>query len=303
VDVGAQDGTATAADFDFSPLFATLTFLPGETAHTVAVQVRGDLGFEADESFLVALGNPVGASIGDGLGLGTILNDDEPLAVDTQDELAHGSAETRDLNSISRWWRIAQKPRSSYELVLDAATGDIGGAGGPDLRRVGSDGSTVLQSAGPAASGASRSLRFENATANTVANEFIQVRSASCGVDCDPFDTFQIRAYDTTYRIPRFNNSATQVTLLVLSNPTGETVKGNAWLWRSTDGALVGSQAFTLQAKQALVVDTSSLAPGEAGAITVSSDAPYGALGGKAVALEPATGFTFDTPLAPRPVP
>jgi hypothetical protein len=33
----------------------------------------------------------------------------------------------------------------------------------------------------------------------------------------------------------------------------------------------------------------------------VSSDGGYGALQGKAVALEPATGFTFDTELLYRP--
>jgi hypothetical protein len=35
--------------------------------------------------------------------------------------------------------------------------------------------------------------------------------------------------------------------------------------------------------------------------VTISSNAPYGALGGKAVALEPATGLTFDAALEPRP--
>jgi len=33
----------------------------------------------------------------------------------------------------------------------------------------------------------------------------------------------------------------------------------------------------------------------------VTSDAPYGTLVGKAVAVEPATGFTFDTPMRARP--
>ena len=35
--------------------------------------------------------------------------------------------------------------------------------------------------------------------------------------------------------------------------------------------------------------------------VTLTSDGAYGALAGKAVALEPATGFSFDSPLAPRP--
>jgi hypothetical protein len=35
--------------------------------------------------------------------------------------------------------------------------------------------------------------------------------------------------------------------------------------------------------------------------VTVVHDAPYGALAGKTVALEPSTGFSFDSPMLPRP--
>ena len=53
--------------------------------------------------------------------------------------------------------------------------------------------------------------------------------------------------------------------------------------------------------RTAFVVNTSTV-PGVAGAgtITLSHDGPYGVLVGKAVALESATGFTFDTALDPR---
>ena len=40
---------------------------------------------------------------------------------------------------------------------------------------------------------------------------------------------------------------------------------------------------------------------GQSGSITVVHDGKFGALSGKAIGLEPATGFTFDTPLLPRP--
>jgi hypothetical protein len=41
--------------------------------------------------------------------------------------------------------------------------------------------------------------------------------------------------------------------------------------------------------------------PGERGSVSVASDAPFGALVGKTSAVEPALGFSFDTPLRPRP--
>jgi hypothetical protein len=40
---------------------------------------------------------------------------------------------------------------------------------------------------------------------------------------------------------------------------------------------------------------------GAAGTVRVTHDGGYAAVSGKAVALEPATGFTFDTPLTFRP--
>jgi hypothetical protein len=40
---------------------------------------------------------------------------------------------------------------------------------------------------------------------------------------------------------------------------------------------------------------------GASGAVTIVHDAPFGALAGKAVALEPASGFSFDSPMLSRP--
>src|SRR6185503_2643303 len=53
-----------------------LSFAPGETARTVSVPIIGDENPENNETFLVTLSNPVGASIGDGSAIGTLTNDD-----------------------------------------------------------------------------------------------------------------------------------------------------------------------------------------------------------------------------------
>ena len=59
---------------------------------------------------------------------------------------------------------------------------------------------------------------------------------------------------------------------------------------------------ITLAPRTTSVMNLASIAPlqGQGGSLTVSHDAPYGMLTGKAVALEPATGFSFDSPLVPR---
>jgi hypothetical protein len=77
VSYATADGTAVTPA-DYQPAASTLTFSPGETSRILTVQVRGDVLDEADETFLVNLSNPSNASIADGLGIGTVA-DDDPL--------------------------------------------------------------------------------------------------------------------------------------------------------------------------------------------------------------------------------
>jgi hypothetical protein len=77
VNYGTADGTAQAGG-DYEAAAGTLTFAPGETSKTITVAVKGDTRVEANESFFVNLSGAVNAVIGDGQGLGTILDDDSP---------------------------------------------------------------------------------------------------------------------------------------------------------------------------------------------------------------------------------
>ena len=69
-------GTATAGG-DYQAASGTLTFAPGEASKTVTVPVYGDRVAEPNETFIVNLSGATNATIGDGQGIGTIL-DDEP---------------------------------------------------------------------------------------------------------------------------------------------------------------------------------------------------------------------------------
>ncbi|MGB3167105.1 MAG: lamin tail domain-containing protein, partial [Alteraurantiacibacter sp.] len=69
-------GSADAADLT-GATSGTVNFADGETSAIITVSVIGDTAIEADESFTVELSNPQGgATILDGSGDGTILNDD-----------------------------------------------------------------------------------------------------------------------------------------------------------------------------------------------------------------------------------
>ena len=78
VNYATANGSALAgSDYTAVPLMP-LTFSAGQTSKTVVVNVTGDITSELNETFVVNLSGAVGATIFDGQGLGTILNDDAP---------------------------------------------------------------------------------------------------------------------------------------------------------------------------------------------------------------------------------
>jgi choice-of-anchor B domain-containing protein len=301
VDFTHAAGSASPG-IDYLVCAGTAVLPAGATAASVSCQVVGDLKDEPNETFNVLLSNAQNATIADGQGVVMIADDDPAADLQSGRELAHGFDLVYDLAaqpgpvSDQDWFSIGQAAYSSYEVRVDAAGGDTSPL---QLQRVGPDGVTVLQAASEAGAGEARSLRFENATGSVIADERIRVASGGCGTDCGADDIYHLQAYETTGSVARFNNSSTQVTVLVLQNPGAETVAGHAWFWR-LDGTLAGSVPFSLDPRAQLVVDTSTLVPGEGGSITVSHDGPYAGLIGKAVAIEPVAGFSFDTPLTYR---
>lgn len=75
VTVSTQSGTALG-DVDFGAGSITLTIDPGKTSQTITVFVKGDSAVEGTEQFSLILSNPVNATIGDGQGVCTIVDDD-----------------------------------------------------------------------------------------------------------------------------------------------------------------------------------------------------------------------------------
>jgi hypothetical protein len=226
----------------------------------------------------------------------------------TENELVHGSDQLHDLGVLpgpdADWYRLSQQAYSSYEIVVDATSGDIGGTSSPLLAvdRVAAGTTTVIQTSESVGTGPSRSLRFRNTGGTTIDTERIRITTTACGTTCGADDVYRIRAYDTTYAIPRFNNSATQTTVLMIQNPTNAPVGVIVYFW-DTAGTLLLTHVppAPLAPKSLYVLQTQPILPGAAGAITISNLAPFGRLAGKAVALEPATGFSFDTLMTPIP--
>ena len=81
-----SEGSATEPQ-DYSAglngLSGTLTFAPGVTTQTITLNVTDDALKELPETFTVDLSNPINAIIGDGQGIGTITDEDDPDSEDT----------------------------------------------------------------------------------------------------------------------------------------------------------------------------------------------------------------------------
>jgi len=75
VNYATANGTATAGS-DYVAQSGTLTFTAGQTTKTISVTVNGDTTVEPNETFVVNLMSPSGATLADSQGQGTIVNDD-----------------------------------------------------------------------------------------------------------------------------------------------------------------------------------------------------------------------------------
>ncbi len=90
------DSSATASDYVAAS--GTVTVSAGATSTTIAVDVLGDTEIETDEEFTVALSNAVNASIGTGVAVGTIVNDDFVLLSISDASIDEGDGGSSMLN-------------------------------------------------------------------------------------------------------------------------------------------------------------------------------------------------------------
>lgn len=230
----------------------------------------------------------------------------DSCATCTTNELVHGSSQVHDLDDANSglatdedWYFISLKPNTSYEVVVDGTTPFINQATPVSLTLNQADGTVDTTDYAVSSRGFSRSLRVGNSTTTVNDDRWVRVTAPDCGTLCLPIDEYHISMRETTYYVPRFNNSGTQVSVLILQNPRDASVSGNLYFW-APDGTLLNTTGVSINAKATSVVNTSTIVPGASGSVTLSHNSPYGTLSGKMVALEPGTGFTFDTLMVPR---
>ena len=96
---------------DFLARTGTLRFAGGHKTNQVAITIDGDTLDEANETFFVRLTNPVGATIADGQGVGTITDNDAPPTVSSVATLTVPEGNSGDT------------PVASIDVTLSAPSG------------------------------------------------------------------------------------------------------------------------------------------------------------------------------------
>jgi hypothetical protein len=223
---------------------------------------------------------------------------------DTKNELVHPTFQAaHDLEGQDQDWYVTQtRAGHSYEARVRSSTI----AWGPFLRfdRVDTAGVVITAGEGDGAPVGGGGLLHATLTVRwTAAADATEYLRATGGVfTLGPQDQYDLEFADTTYFAPRFNNSSSQITILIVQNTTSSPITGSI-LFHSAVGTLLGASPLSLAANGTQVLNTSTIPSlsGQSGSIAISHLGSYGALTGKAVAVEPATGFTFDTTLTPLP--
>ena len=235
----------------------------------------------------------------------------DDTAASTKNVLWHTApAQVHDLKSQKSaadqdWFRIYPRAMRSYEVQIVNVTGDTD-TGVNGIRRYAADGTTLLQTGVPLDEGAWMStLRWIHGSRGSA--EFLQVMADSLNTSSASQYSIQLR--ESTLYCARYNNSATQVSVLLIqrTDPDNSNTCSYEVRYNSPAGLEVGSSTGTLAAVSggnALNVIATAAEPGVAGSsgsAFIAHSCGFGGINAKMVQLEPATGFSFDTPCVTRP--
>jgi uncharacterized protein (TIGR03437 family) len=119
-DIATQDNTAATADNDYvAGSLISQTITAGNSTYTFNVIVNGDTNIEPDESFFVNVSNVSGATVSDGQGLGTILNDDSPQLSINDVTVTEG-----DSGTTTAQFTVTLSPSSTQTVMVNYTTAD-----------------------------------------------------------------------------------------------------------------------------------------------------------------------------------
>ena len=130
VDYYTADGTALSGS-DYTATSGTLTFLPGEVAKTIQIDVSPDAVVEPDELFFVNLTNAAHGSLTDANAMITVVDDDNAGASLPTLSVSDASVTEGNTGTTSMSFSVALSQAASEDVTFDYAT-TAGSAVAPD---------------------------------------------------------------------------------------------------------------------------------------------------------------------------
>jgi len=127
-DIATADGTATAGVDYVAASLTGQTIPAGSSSATFTVLVNGDTLNEPSETFFVNVSNPVGATIGDGQGQGTIVNDDAIPSLSIDDV----SVNEGNSGTTTATFTVSLSAASGQTVSVNYATADGTATAGSD---------------------------------------------------------------------------------------------------------------------------------------------------------------------------
>ena len=199
-------------------------------------------------------------------------------------------------------FRIYPRQDRSYEVIGFNVTGDTGHVLIPSstllmYRYVPGPGDTI-QSSARDPGGQTRMMRW----ISTVSREEMIFAENQYDASSN-YSFYSIRLLDTTLFCPRFNNAGTQISVLLVQSTDPMPCVYKA-LFYDEAGTLLKSTSDTNinpVAVSVLALSSISELAGQKGSAKIAHTCGYGGVAAKLVALEPATGFSFDTPCSYLP--
>jgi hypothetical protein len=236
----------------------------------------------------------------------------------TRNTLSPGLAQQHDLDEAGTstndvdWMVAPMLEGHSYEARISGSNANFDWGDCPtcaQFERIDGLGNVVTEDVGVVqeghgpgtfASANDRSVRWMNDAGDSTLN-LVRV-SGNAALPENFTWVYTIRYWDTTYTVPRWNTANGQATVLVITN-TAQYAQQARIRFYDESGTLLAVQPATLDQNKPYVLNVGSLSAlaGRSGFALVAHTAGHGGLTGKAVSLEPATGFTFDTPIQAIP--
>jgi glucose/arabinose dehydrogenase len=302
VPYSTADGTATAG-VDYTAASSSVTFTPGDVSEPISITVSGDAGIEENETFFVNLGAPTNATLGDGQGVGTIVDDDPPpssLATARDAHLGQNRADTIS-GLATRSYRYRLAAGRSYAAWCWVPGTDGGGACEVFWR----DALGVIvgstDDSEPAPPGGDTDAVIPTSTDTY----YVEVRNPSASpanvrlgvTETTLFSPWFFRSTASGYDgyVEIRNNTDTDITVTVTAF--------------AGSGAIAGTPLTTLVPAAGTLLVVAGSAPGSgglgvpddtSGSVQIAHTGMPGAIAANLTTLSASTGLSFDAPFTPR---